>query len=164
MISVRYKAGKVWANFVCAIVGGVVAVIVIGSLWERAALVGGFAAMVAVIVMLLPGVIKRSGRREPVVTIDGRGVSIDLNSIGTIPWSRIQSATITGIPWVIGQRLVLEYAGTAPKAGFMDKLNWGLMAKQRGEVVRLSLGFIDLTDQSKKVLEGVLSQAKAPAA
>ena len=85
MISVRYNAGKVWANFVCAIVGDLVAVFVIGSLWDRTALVGGLAAMVVVLVMLLPGVIKRSARREPVITIDGRGVSIDLNRIGTIP-------------------------------------------------------------------------------
>jgi hypothetical protein len=164
VISVRYSAGKVWANFACAIVAGLVAVFVIGSLWDGSALIGGLTAMVVVVVMLLPGVLKRAARSEPVVTIDGRGVTIDLHRIGTISWSQIRGATIKGIAWVTGQRLIVEYAGTAPKLGVMDKLNWGLMAKQRGEVVKLSIGFIDLTDQSKQALEGALSRSRAAAA
>src|SRR5690242_122424 len=111
MISVRYRAGKIWVNFACAFVGGLVAVIVIGSLWNTAAHMGGIAGLVAVIAMLLPGVIKRSARAEPFLTIDGRGVTIPLLEIGTIPWSQIRSTRITGVPWVTGQRLILEYAG-----------------------------------------------------
>lgn len=164
MTSVRYSAGKVWANFACAIVGGLVAVIVIGSLWDNAALFGGIGGIVAVLAMLLPGVIKRSARSEPILVIDSQGVTIDLLGIGTIPWSRIKSARISGIPWVTGQRLTLEYAGTAPKVGFMAKLNWGIQSKNLGEVARVSLGFIDLTDQSKSVLEGALSRQPASAA
>ena len=159
MVSVRYVSGKVWLNFACAIAGGFVAVIVIGSLWERTALVGGIAGMIAVIAMLLPGVIKRGARAGPFLVIDGSGITVDLLGIGAIPWSQIRSTRLSGIPWVTGQRLAIEYAGTAPKVGFMAKLNWGLQAKQKGEVVRLTLGFIDLTDQSKQTLEGALARA-----
>lgn len=161
MLSVRYAGGKVMLNFACAIIGGIVAVVVIGSLWDRTALVGGVAGMVAVVAMLLPGAIKRASRQEPFLTMDGRGVTVDLLGIGTIPWSRIRSTRISGIPWVIGLRLTLEYVGTKPKVGFMDKLNWGVQAKQVGDVVRLTIGFMDMTDQSKLKLEGALSQAKA---
>ena len=164
MISVRYNSGKVWANFACAIVGGLVAVIVIGSLWDNTALIGGIAGIIAVVAMLLPGVIKRSARAEPILSVDGHGVTVDLLGIGTVPWSQIRSTRISGVPWVTGQRLVIEYAGTAPKVGFMAKLNWGIQAKQKGEVVRLTMGFIDLTDQSKNSLEGALSRVPAGAA
>src|SRR5512134_3300267 len=164
MVSVRYVAGKVWANFACAIAGGFVAVIVIGSLWERIALVGGIAGMIAVIAMLLPGVIKRGARAEPILAIDSRGVTVDLLGIGAIPWSQVRATRISGIPWVTGLRLAIEYAGTAPKVGFMAKLSWGIQAKQKGEVVRLTIGFIDLTDQSKQSIEGALARAPAGAA
>ena len=158
MTSVRYSAGKIWLNFACAIAGGLVVVIVLGSLWHNTALVGGLAGMITVLIMLLPGVIKRSARAEPFLVIDGRGVTVDLLDIGTIPWSRITSARISGIPWVTGQRLTLEYSGTAPKVGFMAKLNWGVQSKTKGDTARLSIGFIDLTDQSKQEIEGALSQ------
>jgi hypothetical protein len=161
MTSIRYVSGKVWANYLCAVGGGVVVVIVVGSLWSGSALIGGVAGMVAVVAMLLPGVIKRGSRPEPIVTIDARGVTVDLLGIGTIPWDRIRTTEIAGIPWVTGQRLIVEYRGTAPKAGFKDKLNWGLQAKQKGEVVRLTLGFIDLTDQPKSTIESALSQTAA---
>jgi len=164
MTSVRYSAGKIWANFACAIVGGLVVVIVIGSLWQGAALIGGIAGMITVVVMLLPGVIKRSSRAEPFLVIDGRGVTVDLLGIGTIPWSQIKSARISGIPWVTGQRLTLEYAGTAPKAGFMAKLNWGIQSKNKGDTARVSIGFLDLTDQSKQMIEGALSPVAGRAA
>jgi hypothetical protein len=164
VLKIRYAGGKVLVNFACAIIGGIVAVVVIGSLWDRTALVGGVAGMVVVVAMLLPGAIKRSSRQEPFLTIDGRGVTVDLLGIGTIPWGQIRSTRISGIPWVIGLRLTLEYAGTKPKVGFIDKLNWGVQAKQVGEVVRLTIGFIDMTDQSKQAIEGALSQAKVAAA
>ena len=57
------------------------------------------------VAMLLPGVIKRGSRAEPIITIDGRGVTIDLPWIGTIPWDRIRSAQIAGTAWWTGQRL-----------------------------------------------------------
>lgn len=164
MTSVRYSAGKIWANFACAIAGGLVAVIVLGSLWHNSALIGGIAGMITVLIMLLPGVIKRSARTEPFLVIDGRGVTIDLLGIGTIPWSQIKSARISGIPWVTGQRLILEYAGTGPKAGFMAKLNWGIQSKNKGDMARVSVGFLDLTDQSKQVIEGALSPVASRAA
>lgn len=164
MLNVRYAGGKVLVNFACAVIGGIVAVVVIGTLWDRTALVGGVAAMVAVVAMLLPGAIKRSSRQAPFLTIDSRGVMVDLLGIGTIPWGQIRSTRISGIPWVIGLRLTLEYVGTKPKVGFMDKLNWGLQARQVGDVVRLTIGFIDMTDQSKSALEEALARAKAAAA
>jgi hypothetical protein len=164
MIEVRYVPGKVWLNFGCAVAGGIIAVIVIGALWAGTALVGGIAGMVAVVALLFPGVVKRSSRAEPALTIDGRGVTVHLLDVGTIPWSEIRSTRIAGIPWVTGQRLVLEYAGTAPKLGFMAKLNYGMQAKRVGEVARLTIGFIDLTDQSKQVIEASLARATARAA
>ena len=164
MVNVRYAGGKVMLNFACAIIGGIVAVVVNGSLWDRTALVGGIAGMVAVVAMLLPGAIKRASRQAPFLTIDGRGVTVDLLGIGTIPWSRIRSTRISGIPWVIGLRLTLEYVGTKPKVGFMAKLNWGVQAKQVGDGVRLTIGFMDMTDESKLELESALSQAKATTA
>lgn len=164
MTSVRYSAGKVWANFACAVAGGIVAVVIIGALWQGAALVGGIAGMIAVIAMLLPGVIKRATRAEPFLVFDRNGVTVDLLGIGTIPWSHIKSARLSGIPWVTGQRLTLEYAGTAPKAGFMAKLNWGIQSKNIGDTARLSMGFLELTDQSKQALEGALSPAAGRAA
>jgi len=164
MVEVRYVPGKVWLNFGCAVAGGILAVIVIGLLWAGTALVGGIAGMVAVVAMLFPGVVKRSSRSEPALTIDGRGVTVHLLDVGTIPWSQIRSTRIAGVPWVTGQRLVLEYAGTAPKVGFMAKLNFGMRAKQKGEVAMLTVGFIDLTDQSKNTIETSLSRATARAA
>ncbi len=164
MVAVRYSPGKVWANFVCAVLGGLVAVVVIGSVWETAALIGGIAGMVAVVIMLLPGVVRRSERREPFLTIDAKGVTVDLLGIGTIPWSQLKGARISGIPWVTGQRLVLEYTGAAPKVGFKDKLNWGIQARQRGQATRLTIGFIDMTDQSKSRLEAALSRVAAASA
>ncbi len=164
MLSIRYVAGKVWLNFACAVVGGLVAVVVIGSLWDGTALVGGLAGMVAVIAMLLPGVIQRGTRSQPILSIDGRGVTVDLLGIGTIPWALLRAARIGGIAWVTGQRLVLEYAGAAPKVGFMSKLNWGLQSKQKGDTVRLSIGFIELTDQSKQKIEAALGRIAAQTA
>ncbi len=164
MISVRYRTGKVWVNFVCAFVGGLVIVIALGAIIGSSARVGGIAGLVAVLVMLLPGVIKRGARAEPVLTIGDDGGTVHLLDVGTIPWRGIRAARVTGVPWVTGQRLILEYAGTPPKVGFGAKLNWGIQAKQTGDMVRLTLGFLDLTDQSKSNLEAALSrQSAAPA-
>lgn len=164
MTSVRYSAGKVWANFACAVAGGTIAVVIIGTLLRGAALVGGIAGMIVVVVMLLPGVIKRASRAEPFLVFDRKGVTIDLLGIGTIPWSLIKSARISGMPWVTGQRLTLEYAGTAPKAGFMAKLNWGIQSKNVNGTARVSVSFLELTDQSKQAIEGALSPAMGHAA
>jgi hypothetical protein len=164
MLSVRYVAGKVWLNFICAIVGGLVAVIVIGSLWDRTALIGGFAGMIAVLALLLPGAIQRTTRTQPILAIDGRGVTVELLGVGTIPWAQLRSSRIGGVPWVTGQRLVLEYTGTAPKVGFMSKLNWGMQSKQRGDTARLTIGFIEQTDQPKQAVEAALSRISAQAA
>ena len=46
----------------------------------------------------------------------------------------------------------------------MDKVNWGFQAKQNGEVVRLTLGYINLTDQPKSTIKAALSKAAARAA
>jgi hypothetical protein len=164
MLEVRYVGSKVWLNFACALVGGIVAVIVIGSLWAGTALIGGIAGMVAVVAMLLPGVVKRGACAEPILTIDRNGVTVALLDVGLIPWSRIQSTRISGMAWVTGQRLVLEYTGAAPKVGFGAKLSWGMQAKQVGETARLTIGFIDLTDQSKQEIEEALSRVPARAA
>lgn len=164
MLSVRYVASKIWLNFACAVIGGLVAVVIVGSLWHGAALAGGIAGLVAVVAMLLPGIIKRTARLEPFLVIDGRGVTVDLLDIGLIPWDHIRSGRISGIPWVTGLRLVLEYAGTAPKVGLMAKLGFGLQAKQKGDVARLTVGFMDLTDQTKPAIEAALSRVPARAA
>lgn len=164
MLSVRYVAGKIWLNFACAVIGGLIAVVIVGLLWDRAALIGGIAGMVAVVAMLLPGIIKRTARLEPFLVIDGRGVTVDLLDIGLIPWDRIRSSRISGIPWVTGLRLVLEYAGAAPKVGLGAKLGLGLQAKQKGDVARLTVGFMDLTDQTKPAIEAALSRVTARAA
>ena len=164
MLSVRYAAGKIWLNFGCAIAGGVVGVAVIASLWRGAATIGGAAGLVAVLAMLLTGIIKRTARLEPILVIDERGVTVDLLNIGLIPWDRIRATRFAGVPWVTGVRLILEYTGTAPKVGFMTKLNWGLQAKQQGDVARLTIGFIDLTDQSKQAIEAALSRVPSRAA
>jgi len=164
MLAIRYSPSKVWLNFACALVGGLIAILVVGSLFERPALIGGLAGLVAVVLMLLAGVVKRAGRAEPFVTIDDRGITVDLLEIGTIPWNLIRRASITGVAWVTSLRLVVEYTGTAPKAGFMAKLNYGIQAKQQGEVARLSIGFIDLTDQSRTAVEAALNRMPVRAA
>jgi hypothetical protein len=163
MLEVRYVAGKVILNFVCAIVGGAIAVAVIASLWQGAATIGGITGMVVVLVMLLPGVIKRAARLEPILVMDGRGVAVQLLNIGTIAWNQIKFTRISGVPWVTGQRLMIEYSGPAPKVGFWAKLNWGIQSKQRGDAVRLSIGFVDLTNQSKHAIEAALSRVPAHA-
>ncbi|HEY7609077.1 MAG TPA: hypothetical protein VIF14_07585 [Alphaproteobacteria bacterium] len=164
MISLRYSQGKVWLNFLCAVIGGLVAVVVIGSLWDNAALIGGIAGIVAVVAMLLPGVIKRAARSEPILTIDRSGLVVNLLGIGAIPWAAVRATQLSGIPWVIGLRLTIEYAGTAPRSGFMDKLNWGIQAKQRGELVKLVIGFIDMTDQSTSEIKQALAGSRTRAA
>ena len=161
MISLRYSQGKVWLNFMTAIVGGLVVVAVIGSLWDNTALIGGIAGIIAVVLMLLPGVIKRTARSEPILTIDGKGLVVNLLGIGSIPWAKVRSTRLSGMPWVIGLRLIVEYSGSAPKAGVMDKLNWGIQVKQRGEVVRLTIGFIDMTDQSISGIRAALNHTSA---
>jgi hypothetical protein len=159
MVSLRYSKSKVWLNFVVAAICGLIAVIVIGSLWDGAALAGGIAGVIAVVVILLPGVIKRAARSEPILTIDRNGLVVHLLGIGAIPWARLRDARIAGIPWVTGQRLIIEYGGTAPKALFKDKLSWGIQAKQRGAMVRLTIGFIDMTDQSISALKAALDRS-----
>ncbi len=159
MISVRYNAGKTWANFGCAIAGGIIAVVVISALLRGGAMVGGIAGMIAVLIMLLPGVIKRSTRTEPILTVDQRGVTIEVAGVGPIPWSQIKETRFAGIPWVNGLRLVVTYAGTRPKIGFMDKLNWAVYAKQKGDTVTLAIGLLELTDQSKEKLEMAVRRA-----
>lgn len=164
MLSVRYAAGKIWLNFACALAAGAAVVVMISLIWPGAARIGSIGGMVAVVAMLLSGVIKRTARLEPFLVIDGRGVTVDLLGIGLIPWDRIRATRIAGVPWVIGLRLILEYTGTAPKVGFMSKLSWGLQAKQVGDMARLTIGFLDLTDQSRKAVEDALSRVAARAA
>jgi hypothetical protein len=164
MTSIRYVPGKIWMNFLIAVAGGVAIVIVLNALWTRTALPGGIGGLVAVVAMLLPGVIKRGARTEPIVTIDGRGVTIELLGVGTIPWDRIRSARIVGKAWWTGQRLMIEYTGQAPRARFWDKLNWGFHAKQNGEVAIIAIGYINMTDQPKSTIETALEQLTAHAA
>ena len=158
MTSIRYVPTKIWANFLVAIASGVVIVIVLNALWGRTALPGGIGGWAAVVIMLLPGVIKRGARAEPIVTIGDRGMTIDLLGVGTISWNRIRSARIVGKAWWTGQRLAIEYMGQAPKAGFGDKLNWGFHAKQNGEVATITIGYINMTDQPKSMIETALDQ------
>jgi hypothetical protein len=164
MISVRYSAGKSWANFACAIAGGLVVVIVLGLLLQGGVLVGGIVGLIAVLVMLLPGVVKRSSRQEPFLTVDGRGITVAVAGVGTLPWSQIKGTRFAGVPWVTGLRLVVDYAGPRPKLGFMDKLNWAVYAKQKGESVSISIGFLELTDQSREAVAGALARNAAGAA
>jgi hypothetical protein len=161
MISVRYSAGKNWASFACAIAGGLVVVIVLGALLQGGVLVGGIVGFIAVLVMLLPGVVKRASRQEPFLIIDSRGVTIDVAGVGTIAWSQIKGTRFAGVPWVTGQRLVIDYTGTRPKLGFMDKLSWAVYAKPKGEIVTLSIGFLELTDQSKEAIGSALTRVAA---
>lgn len=49
-----------------------------------AALVGGIAAIIAV-VLRLPGAIKRAARSEPILTIDRYGLVVNLLGIGAVP-------------------------------------------------------------------------------
>lgn len=164
MISVRYSAGKSWANFACAIAGGLVVVIVLGSLLKGGVLLGGIAGLIAVLVMLLPGVVKRSSRQEPFLTVDRNGITIAVAGVGTLPWSQIKSTRFAGVPWVTGLRLIIDYAGPRPKLGFMDKLNWAVYAKQKGESVIISIGFLELTDQSKEAISSALARSAAATA
>lgn len=143
---------------------GVVIVIVLDSLWSKSALPGGIGVLLAVAGMLLPGTIKGGSRAEPIVVTDQRGVTIDLPRIGTIPWDRIRSAKIDGSAWWSGQRLIIEYTGTAPEVRSMDRVNWGFKAQQNGEVVRLTLGYVAQTDQPKSTIEAALNKSAAHAA
>lgn len=161
MVSFRFSAGKVWINYIVAVIGGIVIVVILGSLWNAAAFAGGIGGVIGVAVMLVLGAIRRGARREPILVVDEGGLEIGLPGLGRIPWARVHSAEVRGVPWVTGQRLVAEYAGRAPKIGFMDRLNWGVHAKQRGPRVRLTLGFLDQTDQSISGLKAALSRRLA---
>jgi hypothetical protein len=165
MTSIRYVPGKVWGIYLLALAVGVVVLIILNTLWSRGGVLpGGIGALVAFVGMLTPGVIKRSSRTAPIVTIDARGITVDLPGFGTLPWETIRSAQITGSAWLAGRRLTILYAGTAPKSGLWDKLNWGVYTKQRGDLVQLRLGYIEQTDQPKSVIDAALSKAAAPAA
>lgn len=159
MTALRFNAGKVWGNYIFALVAGVVIVVVLGSLWDNAALTGGIAGLLGVAVMLVFGVVKRSRRRDPIIVIDDAGITVDLPKIGRIPRAAIRRAEIKGIPWVTGRRLVLVHEGTAPRLGFMDKLSWGAQARQRGDLVHLSLGFLDQTDLAAGEIAAALARA-----
>ncbi len=158
MLSLRYSAGKIWANFAVAIVGGLVLVVIIGALW-KGALVGGLSGIVGVGVMLGIGCVKRSGLREPIVVVDERGITIGLPKFGTIPWAAIRSAEVRGIPWVTSARLVIDYEGQAVKASFGDKLYWIVQTRQIGPRARLSIGCMELTDQPISALKSAINQA-----
>jgi hypothetical protein len=164
MTTIRYVPGKIWMNFLFAVAGGVAIVVILNALWTRTTLPGGIGGLVAVVAMLLPGVIKRGSRTEPIVTIDGRGVTIELLGVGTIPWDRIRSARIVGKAWWTGQRLTIAYTGQPPKAGFWAKLNWGFHAKQNVEVATIAIGYINMTDQPKSTIETALGQLTTRAA
>lgn len=160
MTSIRYVPGRIWLTYAALVALGVVIVIVLNVIDRRGSLLpGGIGALTALTVMLLPGAIQRSSRREPVVVIDDRGITIDVLGIGTIGWDRIRSAQLTGSPWVNGRKIIIEYSGTAPKLGMMQRLNWGIFAKQQGELVKMTIGYIDQTDQPKSILEEALRRA-----
>jgi hypothetical protein len=148
MVRLTFNPAKVWTNYLLAVVAGIVVVIVLASVWRGGALAGGIGGIIGVAGMLLIGTIKRSARKEPVVILDAQGLSLGPIDTGVIPWRAIRSAEIKGVQWVTGQRLVIEYAGTAPRVRFMDKLNWGVQSKQRGEIARLTIGFLDQTNRS----------------
>ena len=157
MTSLRYVPGKIWLTYAALVALGIALVIALNFIDRRGGLLpGGIGALTALTVMLLPGAIQRSGRRDPVVVIDGRGITIDVLGIGTIGRDRIRSARLVGSPWVNGRKIVVEYLGTAPKLGAMQRINWGIFAKQKGEIVKMTIGYIDQTDQSKQTVEAAL--------
>jgi hypothetical protein len=43
----------------------------------------------------------------------------------------------------------------------MDKLSWAVYAKPKGEIVTLSIGFLELTDQSKEAIGSALTRVAA---
>jgi len=159
MLALRYSAGKVWANYAFAIAGGIVGVFVIGSLWSASALAGGLGGIAAVAIMLLLGCLKRAAKRDPIVVVDDRGITIGLEKFGTIPWSTIRRAEVRGLAWVIGARLVVEYEGQAPKSTFGDKLNWAVQSKQSGAIARVSINLMELTDQPISALKAAINRA-----
>ncbi len=160
MTSIRYVPGRIWLTYAALVALGVAIVIVLNVIDRRGGLLpGGIGALTALTVMLLPGAIKRSSRREPVIVIDDRGITIDVLGIGTIGWDRIHSAQLGGSPWLNGRKIIVEYRGTAPKLGIMQRLNWGIFAKQRGEAVRMTIGYIEQTDQSRSTVEAALRRA-----
>lgn len=165
MTSIRYVPGRIWLTYAALVVLGVVLVIVLNIIDRRGSLLpGGIGALTALTVMLLPGAIQRSARREPVVVIDDRGITIEVLGIGTIGWDRIRSAQLAGSPWVAGRKIIIEYSGTAPKLGMMQRLNWGIFAKQKGDMVKLTIGYIEQTDQPKSVLDAALGRVLPTAA
>lgn len=165
MTSIRYVPGRIWLTYAALVALGVVIVIVLNVIDRRGSLLpGGIGALTALTVMLLPGAIKRSSRREPVVVIDDRGITLDVLGIGTIGWDRIRSARLVGSPWVNGRKIVIEYSGTAPKLGRMQRLNWGIFAKQNGDMTKLTVGYVEQTDQSKSSIEAALRRAAPTAA
>lgn len=154
MLSLRYSPGKIWANYVLAMAAGIVVVILLMALWDRSVLAGGIGGLLGVGVLLFIGCVKRSSLKEPILVVDGRGITIGLPKFGTIPWSAIKSARITGLPWVTSARLIVEYSGQAPKFGFLEKFFWFVQTKQKGPAARVSIAAIELTDRP-------LSQVKA---
>lgn len=165
MTSIRYVPGRIWLIYFALVAFGVAIVVILNLVDRRGSLLpGGIGALAALTVMLLPGAIKRSSRRDPFVVIDDRGITVDVLDIGTIDWKRIRSAELAGSPWVNGRKIVIEYSGAAPKIGTMQRLNWGIFAKQKGELVRLTVGYIDQTDQPKSVIEAALDRAAPSAA
>lgn len=165
MTSIRYVPGKIWLTYAGLVALGIVIVIALNVIDRRGSLLpGGIGALTALTVMLLPGAIKRSSRREPVVIIDDRGITIDVLGIGTIGWDRIRLARLVGSPWVNGRKIIIEYIGAAPKLGMMQRLNWGIFAKPKGEMTKMTVGYIEQTDQSKLSIEAALRRAPLTAA
>jgi hypothetical protein len=157
MLALRYSPGKIWANFALAMVAGIVIVFVLSALWDRTVIVGGLCGVLGVGIMLFIGCIKRSGMREPILIVDGRGITIGLAKFGTIPWSSIQSTALKGIPWFTSVRLVIEVDGQVPKASFGEKLNWLIQTRQKGESARVQIAALELTDQPVAALQATLA-------
>ena len=165
MTSIRYVPGRIWLTYAALVAFGVVLVIVLNTVDRGSSLLpGGIGALTALTVMLLPGALKRSAKREPIIVIDGRGITIDVPGLETIGWDRIRSAQLAGSAWISGRKIILEYSGTAPKLGMMQRLNWGLFAKQSGDRVKLTIGYIEQTDQPISVLEAALGRGSPTAA
>ena len=161
MLALRYSPGKIWANFILAMVAGIVIVFVLSALWDRTVIVGGICGVIGVGIMLFIGCVKRSGMREPILVVDGRGITIGLPKFGTIPWSSIRSTEIKGIPWFTSARLLVEVVGQLPKATFGEKLNWLIQTKQKGESARFQIAAIELTDRPLSALRAAIA-ARGP--
>lgn len=159
-LSIRYAPARVLAHFAAAAAffAAVAAIVVSSTEVDLAA-----GAVFAGLVLALDGygTLRRVARREPIVTLAPDALILHLPGAGAFPWADLRGARLTG-NLVTGRAIEAEYRGARPDFGVAERLGWGVSARERKGIVRLSIGCLEQSDRGWAEIEAVLRARAAP--